>query len=180
MRIPFVTSIALLFAFLLCGVWLVLVAISPFLVPSGTLTDLSGSVSVKDNVEQFRDLDPLPKAIYSIGDVECHQISERSYFLNGNEMPFCARDLGLFMGLAGGFGLVAFYRLKLNPILLMLGLVPLGLDGGIQLVTDYESNNPLRLTTGIIAGVALALIIAQFIFLMQEDKKKAVQRAPQA
>lgn len=173
MRIPFVTSVVLLFAFLLCSVWLALVVISPFLVPSGTLTDLSGSVSVKDNVEQFKDLAPLPKAIYSIGDVECHQIAERSYFLNGNEMPFCARDVGLFIGLAGGFGIVVFYRLKMNPLLLMLGLVPLGLDGGVQLVTDYDSNNPLRLTTGIVAGVALALIIAQFVFVLQDDKKRA-------
>lgn len=179
MRIPFVTSIVLLLVFLLCSLWLVLVVVSPYLVPSGTLVDLSGRVSVRDNVEQFRNLDPLPKAVYSIGDVECHQIKERSYFLNDNQMPFCARDLGLFMGLAGGFGLIAFYRFRLNPILLMLGLVPMGLDGGIQLVTDYESNNPLRLMTGIVAGVALSLIIAQFVFLMQDDKKKAAQRSPQ-
>jgi uncharacterized membrane protein len=179
MRIPFVTSFVLLLVFLFCSLWLVLVVVSPYLVPSGTLTDLSGSVSVKDNVEQFRNLDPLPKAVYSIGDVECHQIKERSYFLNDNQMPFCARDLGLFMGLAGGFGLVAFYRFRLNPILLMLGLVPMGLDGGIQLVTDYESNNPLRLMTGIIAGVALSLIIAQFVFMMQDDKNKAAQLSPQ-
>ena len=171
MRIPSVTSVVLLVIFLVSSLWLVLVVVSPFMVPGGTLTDLSGSVSVKDNVDQFHDLSPLPKAIYSIGDVECHQIKERSYSLNGNEMPFCARDFGLFIGLAGGFGLVAFYRLKTNPLLLMLGLVPLGLDGGIQLVTDYESNNILRLVTGIIAGAALALIIAQYVFIIQDDKK---------
>lgn len=173
MRIPYVTSVVLLMAFVISLIWLLLIISSPFMVPSGTLTDLSGSVNIKDNVDQFRDLDALPKAVYSIGDVECHQIKERSYFLNGNEMPFCARDLGLFAGLAGAFGLVAFYRLKLNPLLLMLGLIPLGLDGGIQLITDYESNNPLRLATGIVAGAALALILAQFVFLMQEDRKKA-------
>ncbi len=176
MRIPFVTSVALLVAFILCGVWLALVMVSPFMVPSGTLEDLSGSVSVKDNIAQFKDLAPLPKAIYSIGDVECHQIASRSYFLNENEMPFCARDVGLFIGLAGAFGLVAFYRLRLNPLLLMLGLVPMGLDGGIQLLTDYESNNPLRLATGMIAGVALALILAQFAFAMRDDKKRVVER----
>jgi len=177
MRLPFVTSVALLVAFILCGVWLALVMVSPFLVPSGTLKDLSGSVSVKDNIAQFKDLAPLPKAIYSIGDVECHQIASRSYFLNGNEMPFCSRDVGLFIGLAGSFGLVAFYRLRLNPLLLMLGLVPMGLDGGIQLLTDYESNNPLRLATGIIAGVALSLILAQFIFAMHDDTKRVVERS---
>lgn len=180
MRIPFVTSLVLLLIFLFCSVWLALVLIAPFLVPSGTLTDLSGSVSVKDNEDQFRDLAPLPKAVYSIGDVECHQIKDRSFFLNGNEMPFCSRDLGLFAGLAGGFGLVTFYRLKTNPLLLMLGLVPLALDGGLQLVTEYESNNPLRLLTGILAGATLALIIAQFVFVVQDDRKRVVERVQKA
>jgi len=180
MKIPFVTSIILLIIFLFCSVWLALVLVSPYLVPSDTLTDLSGSVNVRDNVEQFKDLNTLPKIVYSIGDVECHQIKERSYFLNGNEMPFCARDLGLFAGLAAGFGLVTFIRIRTNPFLLLLGLLPLGLDGGIQLLTDYESNNLLRLATGIIAGVALALIIAQFVFVIQDDRKKAGDTARKA
>ena len=178
MRIPYVTSVALLIAFAFCLIWLLLVVSSPYMVPSSTLMDLSGSVNVRDNVDQFRDLDSLPKAVYSIGDVECHQIKERSYFLNGNEMPFCTRDLGLFAGLAGAFGLTTFYRLRYNPLLLMLGLVPLGLDGGIQLVTDYESNNPVRLVTGIIAGAALALILAQFVFQMQDDIKRKASNNP--
>ncbi len=173
MRIPYVTSVVLFAVFLLCSLWLALVVVSPYLVPHGTLTDLTGVVGARDNVEQFKNLDPLPKAIYSIGDAECHQIKERSYFLNDNQMPFCARDLGMFIGLAAGFGIAAFFRFKLNPLYLMLGLIPMGIDGGLQVITDYESTNPLRLLTGITAGVALSLILGQFAFLMQEDRQKA-------
>jgi uncharacterized membrane protein len=71
-----------------------------------------------------------------------------------------------------------FYRLKLNPLYLLLGLIPMGLDGGLQAFTDYESNNPLRLATGIIAGVALALLISIFVQAFQDERKKA--RAPRS
>ena len=169
MRLPKITSRMMLAIFLLCAIWLALVAISPFLVPAHTLRDLSGSVSVRDNADQFRNLDALPKTIYSIGDVECHQIASRSLFVNGNEMPFCARDFGLFIGLAAGFGLMTFYRYKVNPILALVGLVPMGIDGGLQLITSYESNNPLRLATGTIAGLAFALLLSLYVFLLVED-----------
>ncbi len=183
MRLPKITSPVLLAVFLLCTLWLVLVFISPFLVPSGTLTDLSGRVTVKDNTAQFHNLDALPKAIYSIGDVECHQIASRSLFFNGNEMPFCSRDVGLFIGLAAGFGLMTVWRYKINPLFALVGLVPMGIDGGLQLVTSYESNNPLRLATGIIAGVSLAVLLACYVYLIQEDRtrskpKDAVQGDP--
>lgn len=175
MRLPKLTSPVVLAAFVICLVWLALVVSAPFLVHSHTLLDLSGSVNVKDNIAQFHSLAPLPKAIYSIGDVECHQIASRSFFLNGNEMPFCSRDLGLFIGLAAGFGLAAFYRYKLNPFLALAGLVPMGIDGGLQLVTSYESNNALRIITGIIAGVSLSILLAYYVFLIQADNKKKHQ-----
>ena len=170
-----VTSYILLVGFIISLIWLALVVSASYLVQANTLHDLSGSVSVKDNADQFSDLDALPKAIYSIGDIECHQIASRSLFLNGNEMPFCARDLGLFIGLAAGLGFVTFYRYKVNPILALAGLVPMGVDGGLQLVTDYESNNALRLATGVIAGVAMILLISLYVFLLSEDRKSATK-----
>lgn len=175
MRLPKLTSPVVLVVFIFCAVWLSLVVSAPYLVRHNTLLDLSGSVTVRDNTDQFRQLSPLPKAIYSIGDVECHQIASRSFFLNGNEMPFCSRDLGLFIGLAAGFGIAAFFRYRLNPFLALAGLVPMGIDGGLQLVTSYESNNPLRVTTGIIAGLALAILLAYYVFLIQEDRAKSAR-----
>jgi len=177
MRLPKVTSRAVLIFFLVSAAWLALVISAPFLVPSGTLTDLTGRVGFHDNDQQFSSLSTLPHGIYWIGDAECHQIAERSYFLNGNQMPFCARDLGLFFGIVAAFGLLTFYRFKINPVFVLLALIPIGIDGGLQLVSDYESNNVLRLLTGVLAGAALAMLIAHFLFVIQEDNEKSRRRA---
>ena len=172
MRLPRITLLPLFAFFIATLIWLLLVLTAPLMVPEGTLTDLSGRVGYVDNEDQFEDLGALPHAIYRIGDVECHQLANRSYFINGNQMPFCARDLGIFVGLAAGFGLVSFYPFRPNPFYLLLGLVPMGIDGGLQLVTEYESTNPLRLATGFIAGVAASLLLAVYIFVLADDLKK--------
>jgi len=164
-----ITSGVLLIIFVASTVWVALTVTAPLMVPSDTLLDLTGTVGMRENTAQFESMSIVPRTVYIIGDLECHQIAERSYFLNGNQMPFCSRDLGLFIGLMVGFGVATFISIQINPMLLILGLLPIGLDGGIQLVTEYESTNALRLATGIIAGAALALLLAVFILAFKEE-----------
>lgn len=164
-----ITSGVLLILLVASTIWVALTVTAPLLVPSDTLLDLTGTVGMRENVAQFESLSIVPRTIYIIGDLECHQIAERSYFLNGNQMPFCSRDLGLFIGLMVGFGIATFISIQINPLLLILGLLPLGLDGGIQLVTEYESTNALRVATGALAGAALALLLAVFILAFKEE-----------
>ena len=173
MRLPRITSSVILAVFLLSLAWLILVVISPLLVPTSTLVDLSGRVGGHENEDQFKDLGVVPHAMYWLGDAECHQLAERSYFINGNQLPFCTRDLGLFIGLVAGFGAVTFYRFKIHPFLALLGFVPMGIDGGIQAITSYESNNLLRVITGLVAGIAGSLLLAHFVFVVQEDFDEA-------
>jgi uncharacterized membrane protein len=87
-------------------------------------------------------------------------------------MPFCARDVGLFLGLVLGFGFATFVRWKIHPVLVLVGLVPIAIDGGLQLVSSYESTNPLRLATGTLAGLVLALLFAHFLFVIGEDRAR--------
>jgi len=170
---PKVTSAMVLLMFAITLVWATLVVVAPMLVPAGTLTDLSGRVGVHDNDVLFDELSTVPHAVYWIGDAECHQLANRSLFINGNQMPFCARDVGLFVGLAAASGVATFVRYKINPLFVLAGLVPIGVDGGLQLVTEYESNNLLRVATGLLAGVVLALLLAHFMFALQEEKPHA-------
>ena len=78
---------------------------------------------------------------------------------NDNQMSFCARDTGIFLGLVIGFMYASRKRTVLTLPLVIAALIPIGLDGTIQLLTDYESTNPKRLITGLIAGAVTGVAI---------------------
>jgi len=142
--------------------WTLLILSGPFMVPEGHAEDLSGGVGVYDNQNVIEQMNPIAKAVYYLGDVNCHQKSERSYSYNQNQMPFCARDVGIFAGLVIGFTYALGRRIELTLPLILLSLVPIGIDGTVQLLTDYESTNIRRVVTGLIAGgvtgIALRII----------------------
>ena len=49
--------------------------------------------------------------IFAVGSVICHQLPERSFFLDGRQLPVCARCTGLY--LSGAAGLAAWWAVKL-------------------------------------------------------------------
>ena len=132
----------------------------------------------------WSDLNPIAAFVYAFGDLNCHQKSERSWEINGNQLAVCARDVGLFLGLAIGALLwrkkglnrwtirdsflsifkdehIEFLykkdRRMLGMILVIsLGAIPIGVDGFTQLLSPYESTNIVRLITGIGAGFVLS------------------------
>ncbi len=139
--------------------WALLILTSPLMLDEGETGDLSGSVGIYDNKEIIQDMNPINKKVYYLGDLNCHQLSHRSYEYNENQMPFCARDVGIFVGLALGFIFALGRKVELTLPLVILSLVPIGLDGTIQLFTDYESTNIKRIVTGIIAGFATGIAL---------------------
>jgi uncharacterized membrane protein len=159
-------------ATILCafGIWLALVFIAPLSLPTGSVTDLSGTVGTVENWDSIEKMNPLAAAVYLLGDSECHQLLDRSFVINGNQMPFCSRDLGIFIGLVAGMALAFSGRLKVGWKIALLLLVPMGLDGGAQLISSYGSNNLLRLATGILAGIGLAYLLDWFATKMLEPK----------
>jgi len=90
----------------------------------------------------------------------CHGIPDRCLLLFGVPMPICARCTAIYAGLIAGamlFRLLPRIRETTARIVLALALAPLGIDGLTQLVRLRESTNALRVTTGLIAGMAFAL-----------------------
>tara|TARA_B110000014_G_C20053416_1_gene548115 strand:+ start:25 stop:552 length:528 start_codon:yes stop_codon:yes gene_type:complete len=146
-------------SFVLLWGWLSLLLLSPYLIENGTTGDLSGVVGKYDNKNVIKDMNIVAKSIYYIGDLNCHQLSHRSYSYNDNQMSFCARDTGIFIGLVLGFMYASRKKTILTLPLVIAALIPIGLDGTIQLLTDYESTNPKRLITGLIAGIATGIAI---------------------
>jgi len=146
-------------SFVLLWGWLSLLLFSPYMIDNGSTGDLSGVVGKYDNRDIIEEMNFLAKFIYYVGDLNCHQLSHRSYSYNDNQMSFCARDTGIFLGLVLGFMYASRKKIVLTLPLVIAALLPIGLDGTIQLLTDYESTNPKRLITGLIAGVATGIAI---------------------
>jgi uncharacterized membrane protein len=150
-------DISLLFIF---SIWLAFVLLAPFAVPYHSVDGLSGKGGQVDNWKTIDKMSPIVAPAYILGDMFCIELSDHSYYLNGNQMPFCARCTGIFAGLVIGMLLAVRSNLKVNNLLIGLGILPLLIDGGLQLVTSYQSTNPLRVATGLLAGAAVSLYLS--------------------
>ena len=92
----------------------------------------------------------------------CHGRVERCLELFGVPMPVCARCTGIYLGLLAALfaiRLIPLLRERVMRIVAMIGIIPLALDGLTQLTGLRESVNPLRIATGVIAGLAFGLWI---------------------
>ena len=90
----------------------------------------------------------------------CHCRPERSFFYKGKPFPICARCIGELIGIIVGIPII--FKLKdINIRYIFLLSLPLILDGVIQLMTKYESNNIKRVITGFLFGIALIFILAK-------------------
>ena len=109
-----------------------------------------------------------------VGYAICHRIPERSFILNGRQLPLCARCTGTFLGAVLGLTAMLLLgrrrasRLPPVPVLAVLVLF-VGLwafDGLNSYLTFfpgaphlYEPQNWLRLTTGMLNGLALITFV---------------------
>ncbi|MFH0862846.1 MAG: DUF2085 domain-containing protein [Candidatus Altiarchaeota archaeon] len=104
----------------------------------------------------------------------CHQLPDRSLVFGGIPMPVCARDAGIYVGAAAGFATVLLKnRPKFLSSIKMVALAtaPIALDGITQTVLLMrESNNVLRLATGLIFGLGIAAYAANRILLWRRPK----------
>ncbi|MFO7792786.1 MAG: DUF2085 domain-containing protein [Candidatus Saliniplasma sp.] len=161
--------------------------IAPLTLEPGSVEGLDGEANRLTYPEKWQELPAYQRAIYTFSDFNCHQKYYRSFSINGNQMPVCARDVGIFSGLSLGFLVMTMIvpeteykdillkfipvksnivEFKKNLLLILLGalfVLPMALDGGIQLVTSYESNNIMRLITGSIFGVGFSIFISALL-----------------
>ena len=92
----------------------------------------------------------------------CHGRIERCLELFGTPMPICARCTGIYLGLLAGlmlFPMMRWLRERTMRVIALIAILPLGIDGVTQLLGFRESVNPLRIATGVIAGMAFGLWI---------------------
>lgn len=87
----------------------------------------------------------------------CHQKPERSFFFKGKQFPICARCTGILAGYFLGI-FIAYITHCRNYLWFLLLIVPMTIDGGMQLIFKIESNNLRRLITGILGGIGIIYI----------------------
>jgi uncharacterized membrane protein len=92
-----------------------------------------------------------------IGFSFCHRRKDRSIRISGYTFPLCARCTGLWLGFVMGL-LVRVAGLHIPLILAFVLMLPLAVDGLTQLAGYRESNNRLRLLSGVLFGIATNMI----------------------
>ena len=109
----------------------------------------------------------------AVGYAVCHRIEERSFHVNGRQMPLCARCTGMYLGAM--LGLVYQFvkgprRAGLPPrkLLIVFSLLAViwgvdGLNSYLHLFPNapglYQPNNILRLLTGTGMGLVVAVLL---------------------
>jgi uncharacterized membrane protein len=110
----------------------------------------------------------------AVGYAVCHRIPERSFTIAGRQLPLCARCTGTFLGAVLGLTVMPVLRRQraslLPPVSVLLMLVLFvglwGFDGLNSYMTLfpggphlYEPQNWLRMTTGMLNGLALFFFV---------------------
>ena len=97
---------------------------APLSVHEGTVTDLDANANWIDHSDRWKDMDLFPKLIYTFGDLNCHQIMDRTLIINGNQMPVCTRDVAIFIGVFLGALLLTRAVAHDHPSLVFTSILP--------------------------------------------------------
>lgn len=105
--------------------------------------------------------DGVANAVFHVYRVFCDELPTHSFFVGGYQICLCARCLAIYSSLLLG-GLLLAYLRKRQPVKAIalwtwvLLALPMALDGGTQFFGWRESNNALRVFTGLLFGLGTA------------------------
>ena len=163
--------------FLIILILNILIIVSPVILPYNTVHNLDGYAGSIEN--NFEDMPSPINFVYLSGDFICHQKEDRSFELNGNQMPLCSRCVAIAVGLVIGMVIVLFVRVVPDLGFLMLfgiSLVPIALDGLGQLFSLWNSTNLTRVMTGlppgIMSGIAIGIVYDEYILWRDKNGRK--------
>jgi len=99
----------------------------------------------------------------------CHRRPDRSFFYKNKQFPVCARCTGFYISGIISLILLKVYSIDYNYLSLIIGIImfmPSIIDSFTQYMKLRESNNNLRLITGLLGGFGLVLIYVTLIYLI--------------
>ena len=105
--------------------------------------------------------------LYMLGSRICHQIAERSFHLDGVQLPVCARCTGIYAGLAIGTLYATFStstRWGQTPArkarrVLVLGALPTLVTVLVEWAGFWQTSNSARALAGAPLGIAVGILV---------------------
>jgi uncharacterized membrane protein len=125
-------------------VWLVLLAASPIAASRGRLGWMAA-------------------VVYQAGSLICHQRPERSFHLDGVQLPVCARCFGLYA--SGALGVILAWvgrrrsSARTTRIALGLAAMPIAASVGLEWAGAIATTNVFRMLTAVPLGLVGGLVI---------------------
>lgn len=110
----------------------------------------------------------LSSPLYNFFSFICHQMSERSFHVAGEQFGVCSRCFGVYFGIFAGFAIYPLWRKidEIEPLprfWLFASMIPIGIDWSLTIFGIWENNHFSRFVTGMILGVACATYIVPAI-----------------
>ena len=110
----------------------------------------------------------ISSPLYHFFSYICHQISERSFHVEGEPFGVCSRCFGVYFGLVAGFVIYPLWRniAEIEPLprfWLFASMIPIGIDWSLTIFGIWENTHLSRFVTGLILGVACATYIVPAI-----------------
>ena len=99
----------------------------------------------------------LANGIYRAFAPFCHQLSDRSYFVDEHKFAVCSRCTGIYFGFAFTLLLYPLVRSLRNAAFperrwLLLAAAPLAIDWGLTFFGIWQNTHTSRLLTGLLLG----------------------------
>jgi uncharacterized membrane protein len=144
-------------------------AIRPILVAAPVLwvAALFGSLVIASQASVGVPLYALSAAVYEVGSLVCHQLSNRSFHVWGAQMPVCARCTGLYVGAAAAaLTTTRMDRGAQRQVwdrareLLLVGATPTAITLIYEWLSGVTPGNWLRAAAGFPLGAIVMLIVA--------------------
>jgi uncharacterized membrane protein len=93
----------------------------------------------------------------------CHQKPENSFWILGRPLGICSRCFGIYLGSTIAFVLIFIryskIKLFLNLTVIVILLLAIFIDKGIQFSSGWAGHNSTRFISGIMGGVGTSLFM---------------------
>jgi uncharacterized membrane protein len=130
----------------------------------------------------------IATVIYAVGGVICHQLPERSFHLDGVQLPVCARCLGIYAGAAVAASIHVLWGFAASPArwrmlspqaarrLFLLTATPTLITFTLDYAGVWHTSNVVRVIAGLIAGAGGALVVMSALATLHYSE--CLQRRP--